>query len=189
MPARSGPGLGSLPCIPFVAGCSGLFIPNPRADRAGGGSRGGSFLEGGPPAESCLLGVRGGNEGVLGGATNSLVVTLGVDLVVFSGTRAWFVSCVGVRLGGSGGRLAGSKTGAIFLPASTEGVLGSEVLEVPFEIADREDMLEAIDSLESRLDSCSDGRRGGKVGQAWTEGCLGGNRGGGVGLEAGFADC
>ena len=116
--------------------------------------------------DPCLVGVRGGSAGVFGGGASSMVVTVGVDFVTFSGTRALVVSCVGVRFGGKGGRFAGSKAGAIFLPASTDGVLDPDVLVVPLDMAETEEMLEAIDSLESRLVNCSDGFRGGNAGEA-----------------------
>lgn len=121
--------------------------------------------------DSCLEGVRGGSAGVLGGGASSMVVTVGVDFVAFNGTRALSVSCVGVRLGGKGGRFVGSKTGAIFLPASMDGALDPDVFDqdvfvVPLDMAEMEDMLEAIDSLDSRLVNCSDGFRGGNAGEA-----------------------
>lgn len=99
-----------------------------------------------------------------------MVVTTGVDFVAFNGTRAFIVACVGVRFGGRGGRFAGSKAGAIFLPASRDGVLGpgvfdQDVLVVPPDTAEMEDMLDAIDSLDSRLVNCSDGLRGGNAGE------------------------
>ena len=66
-----------------------------------------------------------------------------------------------------------------------DGVLEPEVLAVPFDNADIDDMVEMdeIDSLESRLvNCCSEGRRGGKAGEGRDEGCLGGSLGGGTGL-------
>ena len=66
-----------------------------------------------------------------------------------------------------------------------DGVLEPEVLAVPFDNADVDDMVEMdeMDSLESRLvNCCSEGRRRGKAGEGREEGCLGGSRGGGTGL-------
>ena len=50
-------------------------------------------------------------------------------------------------------------------------------------MADTEDMVEDIDSKESLLLNCSEGRRGGKAGD------LEGLRGGNFGSSAGFASC
>lgn len=107
----------------------------------------------------------------MGGGASSVMVTIGVDFVAFNGTRAFPVTCGGVRFGARGGRFAGSKAGAIFLPASRDGVLDSDVLDqdvfaVPPDMAEIEEMLDAIDSLDSRLVNCSDGLRGGNAGEA-----------------------
>ena len=139
--------------------------------------------------EPCFVGARGGSDGVFGGGASSTVVTLGVDFVAFSDTRVLIVSWVWVRFGGRRGRFMGSKAGAIFLPASIDGVLDPDVLLVPLDMAEMEDMLEASDSLESRLVNCSDGLRGGNAGEAWDKGCLGGSRGGGMGFVGVCAGC
>ena len=189
LPAGEGPGLGALTFRPFGYGSPSLSIPADMADLApiGGESRGGNFLCGGTgPVDSGLAGLRGGSDGMAGGDT-SAVITLGVDFADFNGALAFPISCVGVRFGGSDGSLAGSYTGAIILPESIDGVLDPEVLAVPFDSADIDDMFEMVedtDSLESRLvNCCSEGLRGGKAGEGRDEGCLGGSRGGGVGFD------
>lgn len=92
---------------------------------------------------------------------------------------------VGVRFGGRGGRLAGSNTGAILLPPSIEGVREAEVRAVPLERAEMEEMfevVEAMDSIESRLLNGSVGLLGGRAGESCVESLRGGSRGGGVGF-------
>ena len=95
-----------------------------------------------------------------------------------------------VRLGGNGGKVAGSKTGALILPASSEGALDPEVLPPPFDKVDIEEMVDDIDSFEAfLLGCCSDGRRGGKAGDGCVDcllvGSLGGGAGAGAGLDGG----
>jgi len=67
-----------------------------------------------------------------------------------------------------------------------DGVLDAEVLAVPFESADIDEIFEKVedmDSLESRrINCCSEGLRGGNAGDGCDEDCLGGSRGGGVGF-------
>ena len=66
-----------------------------------------------------------------------------------------------------------------------DGVLDADVLAVPLDIADIEDIFEIVedtDSLEPRLASWSEGLLGGRAGDGCDECCLGGNRGGGWGL-------
>ena len=111
LPFTEGLGLGVLPSASLGLDSPTLFIPKERADLmgVGGGSRGGSFLGGGSsPTESCLVLLRGGSEGMTGGGGSSATTTLGDDLADFSGALPFPVSCVGVRLGGSGGKLDGS---------------------------------------------------------------------------------
>lgn len=108
-----------------------------------------------------------------------------MDFTVFSGALPFSTSCVAVRFGGRGGSFAGSKTGAILLPPSIDGVRDADVLAVPLERADIEEMLEvveAMDSLESRLLNASEGLLGGRAGDGCVEFLRGGRRGGGVGL-------
>ena len=50
------------------------------------------------------------------------------------------------------------------------------------EIEEMLDMMELIDSFESRLLKGSEGRLGGSAGDGWVEFFRGGNRGGGVGF-------
>ena len=111
LPFIEGQGLGALPSASLGLESSNVFIPEERADLlgVGGGSRGGSFLGGGSsPTESCLVVLRGGSEGMTGGGESSASTTLGDDLADFRGALPFPVSCVGVRLGGSGGKLDGS---------------------------------------------------------------------------------
>ena len=113
------------------------------------------------------------------------MTTLGGDFVAFSGVLPCSISSVGVRFGGRGGSFAGSKTGAILLPVSIDGVREADVLAVPFERAEIEEILEvveAMDSFESRLLKNSEGRLGGRAGEGCIEFLRGGNRGGGVGF-------
>lgn len=58
-----------------------------------------------------------------------------------------------------------------------------DVLAVPVDKAETEEMVEEMDSVESLLLSCSEGRRGGRAGDL--EGLLVGILGG----PAGFASC
>lgn len=88
LPASVGPGLCVLTIFPFVVGSSSLFIPNDKADLAatGGTSRGGSFLSGDSgTVDSCLVGLRGGSDGITGGGEISAVMTLDVDFADFNG--------------------------------------------------------------------------------------------------------
>ena len=112
-------------------------------------------------------------------------MTEGEDFVPFSGIRAPSLSFSSFDLfGGKGGRLEGSYAGALTLGPSIEGALDPDVRAVPFDMADTEDIVETIediDSVESRLLSCSEGLRGGKAGECCdcgTEGLLGGSVGG-----------
>ena len=95
---------------------------------------------------------------------------------------------VGVRFGGKGGSFVGSNTGAITrVLVSIEGVLEADVLAVPLDKAEIEETLEvmeAMDSLESRLLSGSDGLLGGRAGEGCVELLRGGSRGGGAGFGA-----
>ena len=164
---------------------SGLLRPKERTDLTGCGCWGGSFLT----AVSFRGGGRGGNTGVDGKGSTSTVVTLGVDFVVLKDILllSFSFSC-GVRFGGSGGSVEGSYIGALILPPSMEGVLEVEVLLVPSDKADIEetvDIVELIDSFESRRLSCSDGFRGGSAGDRCMDVVLAGRRGGGAGLGDG----
>ena len=117
--------------------------------------------------------------------TSCTDTTLGVDLADLSGTLPFSTCCVGVRFGGRGGSFAGSKTGAIRLPPSIEGVREADVRAVPLESAEIEEIfevVEAIDSIESRLLSGSEGLLGGRAGENCVESLRGGRRGGGVGF-------
>ena len=159
-----------------------LLRPNERADLTGCRCWGRSFLT----AVSLRGGGRGGNAGVGGGGSISTVTTLGVDFVVLKGILAlsFSFSC-NVRFGGSGGSVDGSYTGALILPPSMEEVLEVDVLLVPSDKADIEetvDIVELIDSFESRRLSCSDGLRGGRAGDGCADVFRAGRRGGGAGL-------
>lgn len=155
----------------FAALSSGLFMPYDKADLAGmgGGCSGGSFRAN--PKDSFLAGVLGGSDGIFCVDGTSTVTTLGVDLLALKGILCFPLSELG-RLGGRGGRVEGSKTGAIIRPASIDGVLDAEVLAVPFDRPETEDMFEtvdAIDSVESRLPRCPEGRLGGNDGDGFDE--------------------
>lgn len=170
----------------WVLSPSGLFIPYDRADFAGivGGCSGGSLRAG--PFES-LAGVLGGSDGVGRGGEISTVVTLGVDFVPFNGILCLSFSLVG-RLGGRGGRVEGLKAGGTIRSPFMDGVLEADVLAVPFDMPEIDDMFEMVDemdSVESRRAKFPEGRLGGRAGDGCADGVRGGSRGGGVGL-AGF---
>ena len=87
-------------------------------------------------------------------------------------------------MGGKGGRVEGSYTGTLTLDPSMDGALDADVLLVAFdraEVVDIVEITEEMDSFESRLLDCSDGRRGGSAGDFCTEAFRGGSRGGGGG--------
>lgn len=147
---------------------------------------------------------------MVGGGLISTVATLDVDLVPTKGILVLPTSLYPgnafdfsmslyllstssfVRLGGSGGKVEGSKTGAFTRLPSIEAVLECAVLAVPFDKADMEDIfekVEEIDSLEAFLliGRFSDGLLGGSAGEGCEDIFLAGNLGGGAG--AGFAGC
>ena len=171
----------------LVLSLSGLFAPLDNADLAGrnvGGCSGGSLLAG--PVDS-RAGVLGGSDGIGRGGEISTVVTLGVDFAPFSGILCLSTSPVG-RFGGRGGRLEGLKAGGTMRSPFIDGVLEADVLAVPFERPEMDEtfeMVDATDSVESRLVRFPDGRLGGSDGDGCDDGVRGGSRGGGVGL-AGF---
>ena len=137
-------------------------------------------------SDSCRESLLGGSEGKAGGGLTSEAATLVVDFVPFNGildfstslqpgkafdfSTSWyrFSTSSFVRLGGSGGKVAGSKTGALILPASMDDVRESVVLGLPFDITDIDDMVEMVeetDSIEAFLFSrCSEDLLGGKAG-------------------------
>ena len=126
------------------------------------------------------------------------MVIVDVDFVPLSGIRAisfsFDCSCLGL-FGGRGGKLEGSYTGTLSLePPSIEGARDAEVLAVPLDTAETDDTVENtddIDSVESRLLSCSEGFRGGNAGEVcdcWTDVLLGGSLGGGGASPDGFLD-
>ena len=112
------------------------------------------------------------------------MTTLGVDFADFSDPLP--SASVGVRFGGKGGSFVASYTGAITRAlVSIEGVLEADVLAVPLDKAEIEETLEvmeAMDSVESRLLSGSDGLLGGRAGEGCVELLRVGSRGGGAGL-------
>ena len=210
-PDWGGAGLDALSLAPFDgAWASGLFIPKERADLAGlGGGRSGEIRVAAVP-DTGRVGFRGGSDGVVGGGFISTVATLDVDLVLTNGNLAlstslypgnafdfsmsWYLFSTSsfVRLGGSGGKVKGSKIGAFTRFPSIEGALECTVFAVPFDRADMEEMLEKveeIDSLEAFLLNCrvSDGLLGGRAGDGCVDIFRTGNLGGGTG--AGFAGC
>ena len=92
-------------------------------------------------------------------------------------------------MGGSGGKVEGSKTGTLIRLPSIEGVLECTDLAVPFDRADIEEMfekVEEIDSFEAFLLNWrfSDGLLGGSAGDGCVDIFLTANLGGGAG--AGF---
>ena len=152
-------------------------------------------------AGSVPVGLLGGSTGVLGGGVVSIVVTLGDDFVAvndafllsaslypgkafdFSMSLYLFSISSFVLFGGNGGKVVGSKTGALTLPPSKEGVLGPGFLPAPFESVEIEDIVEEIDSFEAFLfGCCSEGRRGGRAGDGCEDCFLAGNLGGRVGV-------
>lgn len=91
-------------------------------------------------------------------------------------------------MGGSGGKVKGSKTGAFTRLPSIEGVLECTVLAAPFDRADIEETfekVEEIDSFEAFLVICrfSDGLLGGSAGEGCVDIFLTGNLGGGAGAD------
>ena len=152
---------------------------------------------------SRTAGLLGGSNGILGGGVISTVVTFGDDFVVvkdvlllsaslypgnalvFSISLYLLSTSSFVRLGGKGGKEAGSNTGALILPVSVEDVLVDDI-PVPLDNVDIVEIVEAIDSFEAFRLSCSEGRRGGRAGEGCVDCFLAGNLGGG--LEAGFGD-
>ena len=121
----------------------------------------------GPP-DPCVVDRLGGRAGVAGGGKTSTVATRCVNLFPFDDILAlsaslypgkafdfsmsWYRFSMSsfVRLGGSGGNVVGSNTGAFtLLPASIEGVLAVYVLAVPLDRVDIVDMVEETDSLDA----------------------------------------
>ena len=89
-----------------------------------------------------------------------------------------------VRFGGSGGKVAGSNTGALILPPSIDAIRAPGPLTSPFDRVEMVEMVEEMDSFECFLSNCcSEGRRGGKAGEGWVESLLAGSLGGGTGFE------
>ena len=87
-----------------------------------------------------------------------------------------------VRFGGRGGKVDWSKMGASFLPTSIEDVREPGVLAVPLvpaDIADIVEIVEEMDSDEALVCNEADGLLGGRAGDGWDEGFLGGSAGGG----------
>ena len=204
-----GAGLDALLSTPLVGSwASGLFIPKDRADLAGigGGCSGETRARAAP--DTGRVGLLGGSAGVAGGRLTSTAATLDVDLVPTKGILALSTSCHPgnafdfsislyllstssfVRLGGSGGKDKGSKTGAFTRLPSIEGVLEFAVFAVPFDRADMDDMFEKVDEIDSLeafllIGRFSDGLLGGSAGEGCVDAFLTGNLGGGAG--AGFA--
>lgn len=80
------------------------------------------------------------------------------------------------------------KTGGTIRSPFIDGVLEADVLAVPFDRPEIEEMFEIvdeIDSVESRLARLPEGRLGGREGEGCEDCVRGGSRGGGIGL-AGF---
>lgn len=210
-PDLGGVGLGALLSASSVGAWTwGLFMPKERADLAGiGGGRSGETRVVAVP-DTGPVGLLGGSDGVVGGGLVSTVATLDVDLVAtrgilalstslypgntfdFSTSLYLFSTSSFVRLGGSGGKFEGSKTGAFTRLPSIEVVLECAVLAVPFDKADMVEIFEKVeetDSMEAFLLICrfSDGLLGGSAGEGCVDIFLTGNLGGGAG--AGFAGC
>lgn len=161
-------------------------MPYDSADFAGivGGCSGGSLRA--RPVDS-LAGVLGGSDGAGRGGETSTVVTLGVDFAPFNCIRCFSVSLVG-RFGVRGGRLERLNAGGTIRSPFIDGVLEADVLAVPFDRPEMEEIFETvdeIDSVESRRTRLPEGRLGGSEGDGCEDGVRGGSRGGGVDL-AGF---
>lgn len=104
---------------------------------------------------------------MVGGGFISTVATLDVDLVPTNGNLAfstslypgnafdfsisWYLFSTSsfVRLGGSGGKVEGSKTGALTRLPSIEGALECTVFAVPFDRADIEERFEKVEEIDS----------------------------------------
>lgn len=200
-------GLDTCLLAPFVVlWSSGLFIQSERAGLAG--------LGGGRSSEifcMCLagwgfVGLLGGSAGIVGGGVISTVETLGEDFGATS--DALFLSASlypgkaldfsislyrsstasFVLLGGRGGKVAGSNTGALTLPMSSDGVLSPGALLGPFDKVETVEMVDEMDSFEVLLSSCcSEGLRGGKAGEGCADLFLAGSFGGGTGAR--FEGC
>jgi len=197
-------GLGALSLGLFaVLESSCLFIPYERADLTGLGGDSSTETLRVCAVGSGLVGLLGGSAGVVAGGVISTVATLGDDFVDvsdillfsaslypgnafdFSISLYLFSIASFVRLGGNGGKVAGSKTGAFTLPASIEGVLDPGVVAAPFERVEMVEMVDEIDSFEAFLPSCcccSEGLRGGRAGEGCVDCLLVGNLGGGTGV-------
>lgn len=81
--------------------------------------------------------------------------------------------------------MEGLNAGGTIRSPFMDGVLEVDVLAVPFDMPEIDDMFEmvdAMDSAESRRARFPDGRLGGKAGDGCADGVRGGSRGGGVGL-------
>ena len=133
----------------------------------GGGCSSDTFLA--CLAGSGLVGLLGGSAGVVGGGVISTVETLGDDFVVvndvlllsaslypgkaldFSISLYLFSTSSFVLLGGSGGKVAGSKTGAFTLPISDDGVRDAGVIPGPVDRVEMVEMEEEMDSFEAFL--------------------------------------
>lgn len=168
---------------------SDLFILNERADLTtlSGSWSGGSFRTGceGSFLAVGLAGVLGGSDGSWGGRAFSILVTFGIDFVPTNGIRAF--SIARSERWGREGNVDGLKAGGIIRPPFGERVLEAEVLAVPSERIDAEDIVEIVeanDSEESRLISWPpEGRLGGRAGDSCKESFRGGSLGGGFGLD------
>lgn len=155
-----------------------------RAERRGGFGGGASSSRG--VSAVLVRAGRGGLEGKAGRFSGlGLRLTLGAEMVGRRDTRG--LSSLGSSVffrSGSGGRVAGSYSGARtryllpvcwpFTEAALMLVLGVDAVD----IEDRAERVDARDSLDScLLNDCSDGLRGGKLGAVLSVGLLGGSDG------------
>lgn len=129
-----------------------------------------------------LAGVLGGSDGSLGGRAFSSLVTFGVDFVPTEGIRA--LSVARSERWGREGNVEELKAGGIIRPPSVERATAFEVLAVPSERIDAEDIVGVVEANESHLTSCPpEGCLGGKAGDSCKDSSRGGNLGGGFGLD------
>jgi hypothetical protein len=78
---------------------------------------------------------------------------------------------------GSGGSSTSPQAGAFILPHEDSRDFD---LEIPKDVPDRFETTDDVDSMESRLEVCPDGRLGGRIGHGWDDCRLG--SGGGAGF-------
>jgi hypothetical protein len=82
---------------------------------------------------------------------------------------------------GSGGSSTSPQAGAFILPHEDSRDFD---LEIPKDVPDRFETTDDVDSMESRLEVCPDGRLGGRAGHGWDDCRLGSGGGAGFGRSS-----